>query len=110
MKKETIGSRLRSEREKLNLSQTTFAKMAGASRRAQISYETDEQIPGGKYLSEIANLGVDVPYVLVGSVPLSIRITPSEAFIISNYRIAEPEVKLAIDILLKIPEEHRSKK
>ncbi|HDR9508338.1 transcriptional regulator [Burkholderia cepacia] len=62
----TIGTRLREERLRLGLSQDEFAAVGGVLRRAQSNYEADERSPDAKYLSAVAELGVDVVYVLRG--------------------------------------------
>ena len=62
----SIGTRIREERERLGLSQTKFAALAGASRRVQAKWEADETSPTAVALAEFANAGVDVPYVLTG--------------------------------------------
>jgi transcriptional regulator with XRE-family HTH domain len=61
-----IGDRLRRERERLGLSQTDFAALAGASKRAQIRYEAGERSPDAEYLARLARHGVDVLWVITG--------------------------------------------
>lgn len=63
----TIGARLREERLRLGLSQEEFAAIGGVLRRAQSHYESDERSPDAKYLSAVAELGVDLLYVLRGT-------------------------------------------
>jgi transcriptional regulator with XRE-family HTH domain len=62
----TIGERLREERERLGLSQPAFAEVGGVQKRAQINYEKDERHPDAAYLAAVAAAGVDVLYVLTG--------------------------------------------
>lgn len=59
------GARLRDERQRTGLSQTAFAELAGASKRAQIRYEQGEP-PDADYLSAIAAVGCDVLFVVTG--------------------------------------------
>lgn len=59
------GERLRDERQRMGLSQTAFAELAGSSKRAQIRYEQGEP-PDADYLSEISKAGADVLYVVTG--------------------------------------------
>lgn len=68
---DTIGSRLRAERERLSFSQEAFANKAGVHRRTQVNYESGERYPDAVYLAAIAGLGVDISYVVTGS-----RVTP----------------------------------
>jgi transcriptional regulator with XRE-family HTH domain len=62
----TIGSRLRSERKRMGLSQTAFAELGGVSRKAQHRYEQDERAPDVRYISRIAQAGADVLFVITG--------------------------------------------
>lgn len=62
----TIGDRLRSERERVGVSQDAFAESAGVQRRTQGNYERGERFPDAEYLSRIAAVGVDVLYVVTG--------------------------------------------
>lgn len=62
----SIGTRLRSERERLGMNQTEFSAVAKVVRRTQSSYETDERSPDAAYLAAIAEAGADVLYILTG--------------------------------------------
>jgi DNA-binding XRE family transcriptional regulator len=62
----TLGDRIRSERERLGLSQSAFGALAGVKRRAQANYETGERTPDATYLVNAAAAGVDVMFVLFG--------------------------------------------
>ncbi|HBO9342665.1 helix-turn-helix domain-containing protein [Pseudomonas aeruginosa] len=62
----TIGERLREERERKGMNQSSFAEVGGVQKRAQINYEKDERHPDAAYLAAIAAAGVDVLYVLTG--------------------------------------------
>lgn len=63
---DTIGERLKSERERLKLSQPEFAQLGGVGKLSQIRYESGERSPDGNYLSLLSNHGVDIVYVLTG--------------------------------------------
>ncbi|WP_052166363.1 helix-turn-helix domain-containing protein [Methylobacter tundripaludum] len=62
----TIGDRLREERERLNLSQTSMAETAGTTKKTQIDYEKNRTPPKANYLAKVATYGVDVAYVITG--------------------------------------------
>lgn len=62
----TIGIRLREVRQALNMSQTEFGAAGGVLKNAQSSYETDKRSPDANYLAKIAQLGVDVNYLITG--------------------------------------------
>ena len=44
MKKNTIGQRLKEERERLGLNQTDFGLIGGVKKLAQLNYEKDERV------------------------------------------------------------------
>lgn len=62
----SIGARLREERDRLRLSQTDFAALAGASKGAQAKWEKDEASPNAVALVAFADAGADVLYILSG--------------------------------------------
>lgn len=63
---DTLGARLRAERERLGLNQPEFAALAGQSKQSQIRYEAGDRSPDGDYLSAVAGAGADVLYILTG--------------------------------------------
>lgn len=74
----TIGNRLKEERERLNLSQTSLAEAAGTTKKTQIDYETDRTPPKANYLAVVASWGVDVAYVITGERVENTATTPDE--------------------------------
>lgn len=62
----SIGSRLREEREKLNMNQEDFATACGVRRRAQSSYESGARSPDANYLEAASKIGADISYVIYG--------------------------------------------
>ena len=63
---DNIGKRLKEERARIGATQEKMALAGGIQKRAQARYEAGERCPDGHYLSLIAELGVDVNYVLTG--------------------------------------------
>lgn len=59
-----FGRRLKNERQRLGLSQTNFAKIAGVSRPTQYLYESGSNIPGVNYLIAVMSAGADADYLL----------------------------------------------
>ncbi|MGV6393231.1 helix-turn-helix domain-containing protein [Pseudomonas caspiana] len=64
---EGIGSRLKSERKRLELSQHALGAVGGIEANAQGLYERGKRFPNASYLSAIAAAGIDVLYVLTGT-------------------------------------------
>ena len=60
------GERIRSERERLGLTQDAIAGKLGVSRATQINYESNKRCPDGEYLRALGGVGADVGYVLFG--------------------------------------------
>lgn len=63
---DNFGERLRSERERLGLSQTEIGALGGVQKNAQHNYEIGKRLPDAGYLSALAKQGVDIYYVLTG--------------------------------------------
>lgn len=62
----TVGKRLRAERERLGLSQEELAARCGVHRRSQGNYELDKRVPDAGYWEAARRHGIDSEYVLTG--------------------------------------------
>jgi len=97
---ELMGERLKEERERLELTQTAFAAIGGATRKTQFNYETGERVPDGAYLAAIAEAGADVLYILTGErsrpVPPTYDQPPEERALLSDYRTTDAQGKALI--------------
>lgn len=62
----TIGERLKEERERLRMTIPQFADAAGAKKNTVIDWQKDVSSPPGARLAALAEIGVDVNYVLTG--------------------------------------------
>ena len=60
------GSRLRSERSRLGITQTLLASAGGVSKPTQVAYEADTYVPDLSYLDGISTTGVDRIFVVTG--------------------------------------------
>lgn len=63
---EEFSARLRDERKRLDMNQTEFAKAAGVHLNSQSRYEKGERAPDTAYLGAIAQIGVDMRFLLTG--------------------------------------------
>ncbi|WP_313103766.1 helix-turn-helix domain-containing protein [Stutzerimonas nitrititolerans] len=86
-----LGDRLKEERERLGMSQTEFAFVAGVSKNSQFNYEKGERNPDAAYLEAVASVGVDVLYVLTGirSGLNESRLAEDESTLLNQYRAME---------------------
>lgn len=74
-----MHKRLRKERERLGMTQEEFGDLGGVKRNAQKNYELGDRFPNAKYLSALAEHGVDVAYVLTGVRSLNTQaLTPAQ--------------------------------
>lgn len=62
----SVGERLKEERNRLGMSQSAFAALAGATKGAQLKWEKDEASPNALALIAFAEAGADVLYILTG--------------------------------------------
>lgn len=88
----TLGERLRAERKRLNLSQPQLAEAAGATKQTVFAWETGKTAPGGFQLSALADLGVDVLYVLTGQRSV-LFLTDGDRVLLDNFHAAPPQVR-----------------
>lgn len=92
----SIGARLKAERERLDLSQEAMAALGGVKKRAQQNYEKGNRAPDAIYLSGIEKAGVDILYILMGTRIGDPKLVPEEAALLDNYRNSSEEGKQAI--------------
>ena len=90
-----FGHRLRDERERLGLSQTALASVAGIKRLAQSQYEKESSSPSVRYLAAIAPTGINLDYVVFGRITGEERLTEEE-----KYRI-EAEAFQAVEVFVQ---------
>ncbi len=75
--------------------------MGGVNRNTQGSYERGARNPDSAYLLAVAELGIDVVFVLTGQRSLGGSISPEEAQIIDQYRRIPDEDQRALRRFLK---------
>lgn len=91
---ESIGSRLKDERQRLELSQVELASVGGVGKQAQLRYEKGERMPDADYLTLVAGAGIDVLYVLTGRRDTS-ELSADEANLVERYREAPEAIRAA---------------
>ncbi|WP_028206599.1 XRE family transcriptional regulator [Paraburkholderia nodosa] len=91
---ESIGARLREERQRLRLSQVELATLGGIGKQAQLRYEKDERVPDAAYLASIETAGVDVLYIVTGRRNTS-DLSADESDLVRRYRDAPEAVRAA---------------
>lgn len=73
------------------MSQTQFAGLGEASKRAQINYEQGDSTPDASYLAAVSRVGVDVLYVITGV--HSAALVGDEALLIEGFRRLDADSK-----------------
>lgn len=82
------------------MSQTAFATAGGVGRRAQVNYESGERAPDTDYLARVAEIGVDVQYVITGAVASAV-LAPDERLLMERYRASPAALRdAALRVLL----------
>lgn len=98
---DTLGDRLKEERERLGLSQAALGEACGVQRRAQINYEKGERAPDALYLAAFDRAGGDVMYVLTGRKTAPALLPPDEAMLLDRYRASPRDLRdAALRVLL----------
>lgn len=95
-----FGDRLREERKRTGLNQADFAKAGGVHRNSQTEYETGKTPPNADYLCAIAQIGVDVGYLITGTRSAS-AISPDESELLVLAEQLTSDEKAVILTLLK---------
>lgn len=90
-----ISDRIKSERNRLGMTQTVFGSAAGVSLGTQSAYEAGRTSPDLRYMAAIAALGADVLFVLTGQPSMSM-LAADEAELLRRYRVSIPEVRVAV--------------
>ncbi|MGZ8172861.1 MULTISPECIES: helix-turn-helix transcriptional regulator [Methylobacter] len=93
-----IGNRLKSERERLDLTQPAFAEVAGAKKRTVIDWEKGVSSPTAVQLSALSAIGIDVQFVLTGvrslNMPNDPRNTAQQLYLVKSSTEAIVPLKL----------------
>ena len=85
-----LGERLKTERNRLDLSQAALAAAVGTATRTVIQWEKGVTSPSGDVLALCSGLGIDVLFVLTGQrTPQSAQaLSPEDTALLDNYHAA----------------------
>ncbi|WP_118185290.1 helix-turn-helix domain-containing protein [Paraburkholderia phosphatilytica] len=95
---DTFAIRLKQERRRLHMTQTDFANVGGVQKHAQFNYEKGLRFPDASYLARIAQVGVDVQYLLTGrtSELATLALEEDEERLLAGYRELRPREKRGV--------------
>ena len=70
------------------MNQAEFGEAGGVRKQAQSNYEQGSRIPDASYLTRLAEIGVDVQYLLTGrtSDPGTLTLTGDEELLLAGFR------------------------
>ena len=91
----TIGERLKEERERLGMTIPALAEVAGAKKNTVIDWQKDLSSPPAAKLAALAEVGIDIQYIVVG-VRSSVALATDERVVIDLYRSSSDELKKAV--------------
>ncbi|WP_175742680.1 helix-turn-helix domain-containing protein [Burkholderia ambifaria] len=92
---EIFGERLKAERKRLGLKQGELADRAGTTNVAQSRYESGDRSPDWGYLSAVAQVGVDVLYVLTGR-HSTLELSVDEHVLLAGYRSLDAQGRAGV--------------
>ena len=87
----TIGVRIKQERERLGMTIPEFAEAAGSKKNTVIDWQKDASSPPAAKLAALAEVGVDVLYVVTGIKSASLM--GEEELLLSGFRKMNAEMK-----------------
>lgn len=100
----SIHERLKSERERLGLSQPRVAELLGVGKTTVINWEKASSAPDAVQLSAFAAAGADVLYILTGQrskqVPAEALLPEGERTLLDNFRHAPAGVQAGVKTTL----------
>lgn len=103
---DSLGKRLRTERERLGLNQDAL----GVAPKTQRFYENGERSPDATYLEAFARLGADVGYILTG-VRSTCVLAPDEAALLDNYHaISDTRKENLVDVAAALSQKQQAEK
>lgn len=84
----SIGSRLREERQRLDMNQTELGERGGVTKKTQMLYESGDRFPDAAYLAAISVDGADIRYIVTGERdgPAPEVLSSEERYLLDRYR------------------------
>lgn len=90
-----FSKRLVEERKRLKIKQKEMAEKVGVHINSQLDYEKGRVPAFVAYLEQIAEMGVDVQYVLTGRRSAEPVLTPDERLLLEAWKRATPALQQA---------------
>ncbi|KVX81577.1 helix-turn-helix domain-containing protein [Burkholderia ubonensis] len=90
-----FSERLKVERKRLRMNQTTFAVLGGITKDTQLNYEHGSRRPDSAYLEALAAHGVDIAYLLTGQRNES-ALSTDEEVLLAGYRALDAKGRAGV--------------
>ncbi len=84
-----LGERLRSERQRLGLSQSAAAKLGSITRATQSLYEGGDGSPSLEYLARLQSNGFDASFIFFGQMASEFDRLLTKADLIKAFKLAD---------------------
>lgn len=92
-----FSARLKEVREQLLLTQDEMVLKTGIPKRSYCAYEAGDMAPSAKLLAALAEIGIDISYLLTGTRSSeAATLSGEEMALLDNYRHCPPEGKAAL--------------
>lgn len=91
-----FSKRLVEERKRLKIKQKEMAEKVGVHINSQLDYEKGRVPAFVAYLEQIAEMGVDVQYLLTGRRSAEPVLTPEEKAVLAAWKKAPEQIQMAV--------------
>lgn len=99
--KDEFADRLRSERQRLGMTQSVFGNAVGVGRTTQKAYELAQSAPDLRYLQALERIGADVQYLLTGERSPSTSLPSDENELLTSFRAMPSITRLTVIRIVK---------
>ena len=103
MNLDSVGGRIRAERNRLGKTIVDFALQCGVTKQTQIKYEADKNHPDTRYLERAMLQGADVMFILSGDRSTEAPLNPELQNLIEAYAASPLALKRAVFGVLLSP-------
>lgn len=92
-----LAERMKAERMRLGLTHDELAEKAGISRSTVFNYENGSRVPDALLLQRLAQLGMDVGYLVLGQRTQASELSCDAQQLLDRYELVPPRLKTVID-------------
>jgi len=96
-----FSERLRTARGAMDLTQDAMAARVAIPKRSYCAYEAGETVPSAKLLTALAQIGIDVGFLLTGKRSGADGLAHDAALLLSDYSACDPRDKETLRVLAR---------